>query len=72
MIALPRAFSARDSEKGKPRRRAVLMQTAAEVAEGVSLVHAADCRPVYKALFCTFRIGTCQLMLLCPRVVTAG
>lgn len=48
------------------------MQTAIEVAEVASLMHAADCKPVYKAWFCTFRIGTCQLMLLCPRVVTAG
>lgn len=48
------------------------MQTATEVAEVVSLVHAADCKAVYEALFCTFRIGTCQLMPLCPRLVTAG
>lgn len=32
------------------------MQTATEVGELVSLMHAADCRPVHKALFSTFRM----------------
>lgn len=32
------------------------MQTATEVVEVVSLMHAADCKPVYKALFSTFRM----------------
>lgn len=42
------------------------MHTAREVAAVVSLVRAAHCNPVYKALVCAFRFGTCQMMVV-PR-----
>lgn len=70
MVALPRALLHR--EKGNPWRRAVSMHTAREVAAVVSLVCAAHCNPVYKALVCAFRFGTCQMVVVCPRVVAPG
>lgn len=48
------------------------MHTAREVAAVVSLVRAARCNPVYKALVCAFRFGTCQMMVVSPRVVPPG
>lgn len=69
-VALPRALL--HTEKGKLWRRAVSMHTAREVAAVVSLVHAAHCNPVYKALVGAFRFGTWQMMMLCPKVVPPG
>lgn len=56
MIALPGALFLTEFGERLEWRRAVLMQTATEVAEVVSLMHAADCKPVYKALFSTSRM----------------